>query len=244
MLRDKGLIKTVKFKSSKYIGDPINAVRIFNDLGADELVFLDIDATKQNRDIDIEFIKKISKEADMPFAIGGGIKDLETIKKYINSGAEKVIINSEAFFNPTLIKKAVKEFGSSTIVVSIDVNKSFLGKQRVFVNSGKYNTKIDPITYAQNIDKLGVGEIIINSIYNDGMLSGYDFDLIEEVSKNVSVPVVALGGARDFKDFNRAINDAYASAVAAGSMFVFHGPRRAVLINYPTREEVRELKIN
>ena len=244
MLRDKGLIKTVKFKSSKYIGDPINAVRIFNDLGADELVFLDIDATKQNRDIDIEFIKKISKEADMPFAIGGGIKSLETIKKYINSGAEKVIINSEAFFNPTLIKEAVKEFGSSTIVVSMDVNKNFLGKKRVFVNSGKYNTKIDPITYAQNIDKLGVGEIIINSIYNDGMLSGYDFDLIEEVSKNVSVPVVALGGARDFKDFNRAINDAYASAVAAGSMFVFHGPRRAVLINYPTREEVRELKIN
>ncbi len=244
LLRDKGLIKTVKFKSSKYVGDPINAVRIFNDLGADELVFLDIDASKQNRDIDIEFIKQISKEANMPFAIGGGIKSLETIKKYINSGAEKVIINSEAFFNPTLIKEAVEEFGSSTIVVSMDVNKNFFGKQKVFVNSGKYNTKIDPISYAQNIDKLGVGEIIINSIYNDGMLSGYDFELIKEVSKKVSVPVVALGGARDFKDFNRAINESYASAVAAGSMFVFHGPRKAVLINYPTREEVRELKIN
>jgi len=241
LLRDKGLIKTVKFKEAKYIGDPINAVRIFNDLHADELVFLDIDASKQNRNIDIEFVQQVSKEANMPFSIGGGIKDIETIRKYINAGSEKVIINSEAFFNPKLITEAVKEFGSSTIVVSMDVNKTFFGKQKVFVRSGKYNTKIDPVSYAQQIDNLGVGEIIVNSIYNDGMLNGYDFNLIKEISQKVSVPVVALGGARDLYDFSKAINNSYASAVAAGSMFVFHGARKAVLINYPTKKEVKKL---
>lgn len=241
LLRNKGLVKTVKFKSEKYIGDPINAVRIFNDLLADELVFLDIDATNQKRDIDLSFIQQISKEANMPFSIGGGIKNIDTIRRYINAGSEKVIINTSAFYDPEMIQKAVAEFGSSTIVVSIDVKKNLFGKQKVFVNAGKINTKLDPVTYAKNIDSLGVGEIILNSIDNEGTYSGYDLDLIKRVSREVSVPLVALGGARNFEDFSFAINDAHASAVAAGSIFVYHGSRKAVLINYPTKIEAKRI---
>jgi len=241
LLKDKGLVKSIKYKKYKYIGDPINAVRIFNDQLADELVFLDIEATNENRTIDIQFVKSISKEADMPFAIGGGIKDIETIKKLLNAGAEKVIINTAAVNNPKFVKRAVLEFGSSTIVVSIDVGKNLFGKMRVYTNSGKKSTNIDPYNYVKEIEELGAGEIILNSLYKDGTMEGYDLTLIEKVSKNVSIPVVASCGAGSYNHFNEAIKIGYASAVAAGSLFVYHGPRKAVLINYPSKEDIKSI---
>jgi len=238
LLKNKGLVKSKKFKDFRYIGDPINAVKIFNDLKADELVFLDILASKQNKTISLEFVRQVGDEANMPFAVGGGIKTIQQIKDIINAGAEKVIINTFAFESPDFIKQASEEFGSSTIVISIDVKKKFMGKKQVFTMSGSKGTGRDPVVFAKLVEENGAGEIIINSIENDGMMSGYDLDLIESVSKAVTIPVVATGGAGSLDDFKLAVNS-FASAVAAGSLFVYHGPRNAVLINYPTQEELK-----
>lgn len=245
LLKNLGLVKSVKFKDFTYIGDPINAVKIFNDKRADELVFLDILATKEKRLINTQLLKKIADESNMPFGVGGGIKSLTDIRQLLNSGAEKVIINSGVILRPEFIKEASEEFGSSTIVVSIDAKKKFLGRgYQVYFNNGKEKTKYSPVEFAQIADQNGAGEIIINSIDNDGLMSGYDIELIKSVAESVSVPVVALGGAGKYGDFSSAIKDGQASAVAAGSLFVFHGPRRAVLISFPTREELKGLFIN
>lgn len=238
LLRNLGLVKSVKFKKHRYIGDPINAVKIFNDLKADELVFLDINANKENRKVSLEFVKKVGAEANMPFSVGGGIKTISDIKEIINAGAEKVVLNTFAFENPQFVKDAVNEFGSSTIVVSIDVKKRIFKGQQVYILSGTKPTGKEPVTYAKQIQDLGAGEIILNSIDNDGLMSGYDIELIKKVSKEVEIPVVALGGAGTLSDMSLAINKGYASAVAAGSMFVYHGPRKAVLINYPSKDEI------
>ena len=231
LLKNQGLVKSKKFKNLNYIGDPINAVKIFNDLKADELVFLDILANKQNRRISIDFVKKVGVEANMPFGVGGGIKTIGDIKEIINAGAEKVILNTFAFKNPNFVKEASDEFGSSTISVSVDVKKTFFYGNRVFIHSGNKKTKSNPVEYCKRLEDLGAGEIIINSIDCDGMMCGYDIDLINQISHNVTIPVVASGGAKGFKDFQFAIEKGHASAVAAGSMFVYHGPRNAVLIN-------------
>ncbi|MFK8060283.1 MAG: AglZ/HisF2 family acetamidino modification protein [Polaribacter sp.] len=243
LLRNLGLVKSIKFKNHRYIGDPINAVKIFNDLKADELVFLDITANKQNRKVSLDFVKNVGAEANMPFSVGGGIKTIADIKEIINAGAEKVVLNTFAFQNPELIQDAVNEFGSSTIVVSIDVKKKLFKGQQVYIYSGTKSTGIDPVTYAKRIEDLGAGEIILNSIDQDGLMNGYDLELIEKVSKSVKIPVVALGGAGGLSDLSEAIKTGYASASAAGSMFVYHGPRRAVLISYPTKEELQDLVI-
>ena len=240
LLKGQGLVKSVKFKNYRYIGDPINAVKIFNDLKADELVFLDILACKENRSISLDFVQKVGDEANMPFAVGGGIKSLNEIKEIINAGAEKVIINSYAVENPNFIQKAANEFGSSTIVVSIDVKKKFIGKKQIFTYGGSKATGINPVTFAKLMQELGAGEIIINSIDRDGLMTGYDLELVEEVSKAVTIPVVAAGGAGKLSDFESAI-ESFASAVAAGSMFVYHGARHGVLINYPTSKELQNL---
>jgi len=243
LLKDQGLVKSIKFKDHRYIGDPINAVRIFNDLGADELIFLDILASSHNRCISIDLVKSIGDEANMPFGVGGGIRTIEQIKNIINSGAEKVILNTIAAVNPEFIKNSSNTFGSSTIVVSIDVKRNFVGREYVYVLSGKQSTKYDPIDFAKLMEDMGAGEIVVNSIDRDGTMSGYDISLIKRVSEAVRIPVVASGGAGKYSDFKCAIDDGYASAVAAGSMFVFHGPRRAVLINYPDRDELPQLFI-
>ena len=238
LLKNRGLVKSVRFKNFRYIGDPINAVKIFNDLKADELVFLDILAGKEKRTISIDFVKNVGDEANMPFAVGGGIRTIQNIKEIINAGAEKVIINSYAVENPDFIMKAAQEFGSSTIVVSLDVKKKLFGKQKLFIHAGKKPTSIDPVEFACLIEEKGAGEILLNSIDNDGMMSGYDLELIKNVSDAVSIPVVAVGGAGETAHFQDAITKGHASAVAAGSMFVFHGPRRAVLVNYPSQKEL------
>ena len=243
LLKGLGLVKSIKFKDYKYIGDPINAVKIFNDLKADELVFLDIMASKEKRTISLDFVHKVGDEANMPFAVGGGIRTLQEIKEIINAGAEKVIINSYAVENPDFIRKASDIFGSSTIVVSIDVKRKILGNKQVYSYAGSKSTGINPISFAREMENEGAGEIIINSIDKDGTMSGYDIELIKSVSSAVTIPVVATGGAGSVNDFKAAI-DANASAVAAGSIFVYHGPRNAVLINYPSREEIEKVFVS
>jgi imidazole glycerol-phosphate synthase subunit HisF len=241
LLKNLGLVKSVKFKDYRYIGDPINAVKLFNDLGADELAFLDILATSENRSISLDFVRRVGDEANMPFCVGGGIRNLNDIKEILNAGAEKVILNTIASEAPHFIKYASDEFGSSTIVVSIDVKKSLFGKELVYNYSGRKATKYDPVSFAKLVADQGAGEIFINSIENDGMMNGYDISLVKKVSEAVRIPVVALGGAGKINDLKTAVFDGYASAVAAGSLFVYHGPRRAVLINYPTQEELNKL---
>jgi imidazole glycerol-phosphate synthase subunit HisF len=236
LLKDLGLVKTVNFKNPRYIGDPINAVKIFNDLNADELVFLDISATRNNRKISLELINKISEEAFMPFSVGGGISSLDEISKIIQQGAEKVVLNTSLFKKPRLIKEASDYFGSQSIVVSIDVKKSYFGKYQIYSHCGKNKERIDIIDWVKKIIDLGAGEIIVNSINNDGKMSGYDLDLIEIVSRAAKVPVVACGGAGSNRDFNLAFQSG-AHAVAAGSIFVYHGERNAVLINYPNSRD-------
>jgi cyclase len=231
----------VKFKDYRYIGDPINAVKLFNDLLADELAFLDINATGEGRTVSSEFVKLVGDEANMPFSVGGGIRSIIDIRQIITSGAEKVIINSYAAENPDFIKEASNVFGSSTITVSIDVKTNLFGKELTYINSGRKATKFRPEDFAKSMEEKGAGELIVNSIENDGMMAGYDIDLIRRISESVSIPVVALGGAGRYSDFSKAVDEGYASAVAAGSMFVYHGPRKGVLINYPEQQQLKGL---
>jgi len=240
LLKDQVLVKTVRFGNPKYIGDPINAVKIFNDLKADELVFLDIHASREGRCISSDFVREVGEEANMPFAVGGGISTIEQIKALINAGAEKVIINSQAASNPGFIKNASDTFGASTIVVCIDVKKKFLGSEQVWISNGSKPTGFNPVEYALSMQQQGAGEIIVQSIDHDGAMQGYNLNLIQEISAAVTIPVVALGGAGNLQHMRDAYTQAHATALAAGSMFVFYGPNKAVLINYPERNKIAE----
>lgn len=235
LLRNNVLVKTIAFKNEKYIGDPINAVHIFNDLEADELVFLDIDASVENRTIDLEIVKQIGEEADMPFAVGGGIRTIDQIRNLIAAGAEKVVVSSFAVEDPDFIRKASNEFGSSTISVCIDVKKKFLGSQVVWTHGGKKSSSYKPVDFARLMEEKGAGEIIIQAIDRDGSMSGYDVELIRSISEAVTIPVVALGGAGKPDDLKEARNKGYANGLAAGSLFVYQSARRGVLINYPEK---------
>ena len=239
LLRGEGLVKTVKFRDPTYVGDPINAVRIFNDKEVDELVFLDILATVEKRPPQIDLIKDIATECFMPFGYGGGIQDVDTAKKILKMGSEKVIFNSAAT-NLELIREAADLFGSQSVVVSMDVKRGRRGKYEVFTHSGTVGTKQNPIQYAKNVEAAGAGEIFLNSIDRDGTMEGYDIELLKSVTSVVNVPVVACGGAGILRHFQEATLKGGASAVSAGSMFVFHGPHRAVLINYPTQDELKQ----
>lgn len=234
LLKESGLVKTVKFKDAKYVGDPLNAVKIFNEKEVDELVFLDITATTGNRKPNFELISEIAAECFMPFGYGGGVNNLDDIRTLFNLGVEKVIINSHAAEDPLFVKRASDLYGGQSVVVSIDVKKDLWGKHMVFTRSGTRNTKIDPVSYAVQMEKMGSGELIVNSIDRDGTMLGYDTELLRRVSSAVSVPVVASGGAGKIEDFGDAVKKGGAAAVAAGSLFVFHGKYRAVLISYPS----------
>ena len=239
LIQQGGLVKSVKFKDHTYVGDPINAVKIFNEKEVDEIVILDISATAERRGPDLVAIGEIASEAFMPLGYGGGITKLSEIKELIRIGVEKVILNTTAFTNPLLVSDGAKYVGSQSIVVSIDVKKNFWGKYRVFVENGKRDTGLDPVEYAKQMASRGAGEFILNSIERDGTFLGYDTDLIQAVSTAVDVPVVALGGASTVENFASAVQYG-ASAVAAGSMFVFQLPHRAVLISYPGQKELKE----
>ena len=239
LLRNGGLVKTVRFKDAKYVGDPINAVRIFNEKEVDEMVFLDISATPEGRGPNFALLAEIATEAFMPFAYGGGITKVEDVRRLYALGVEKIVLNTSAARTPGLVSEAASLAGSSSVVVSIDVRERWLGGWTVVTRCGKEDVKRHPAEYAAAMQKLGAGEILLNSTDRDGTMSGYDLDLIAEVSKAVSVPVVALGGAGTLGHFRAAI-DRGAAAVSAGSMFVFHGRHRAVLISYPSRPELEQ----
>ena len=239
LIRNNGLVKSIKFKDHKYVGDPINTVKIFNEKEVDEIVILDISATENSRPPDIAKIKEIAGEAFMPMAYGGGITTLEQIKAIINCGVEKVVLNTSAVNNPDLLRSAADWIGSQSLVVSIDVKKNIWGKYKVYGRNGKASTGWDPVDFARETERLGAGEIILNSIDRDGTFDGYDLNILKAVSGAVNIPVVALGGASGMEDFVEAIR-AGASAVAAGSFFVFQKPHRAVLISYPMETELKQ----
>ncbi len=241
LLKNSGLVKTLKFKDPKYVGDPLNAVKIFNEKEVDELILLDITATTENKKPQLELLKEIAGECFMPLTYGGGIKSSDEIKDILKVGVEKICLNSVAVENADMVKQSVRRYGSSTICVSIDVKKNFFGKQEIHTHSGKTNTKIDPLTFALQMDKLGVGELIINSIDRDGMMQGYDVELMKKITNAVNMPVIACGGAGTVAQMKEVIQQGGASAVAAGSMFVFHGKHRAVLISYPSQEEMESI---
>jgi cyclase len=241
LLKGKGLVKTVRFRHPRYVGDPINTVKIFNDLKADELVFVDITASRENRTISHGLIRAIGDEAFMPFAAGGGIRSLEQIEHTLKAGAEKVVINTQAALKPKLVEEAAKHFGSQSVLVSIDVKKTLFGKQVVMIKDGFERSDYGPVEWAKRVESLGAGEIMINSIDRDGMMQGYDLELIRNIADQVGIPVIACGGAGCLEHLKEAYYQGHAHALAAGSMFVFHGPRRAVLINYPSKMMITTL---
>jgi cyclase len=234
LLRGNGLVKTKKFKDAVYVGDPVNAVRIFSEKEADELVILDIDATREGREPNYELIAEIAGECFMPVAYGGGISTLEQARKLIRCGIEKVVINSASVESTVFIREIADVFGSQAVVGSIDARRTLFGGHRVFVKSGTVDINLKPEDHASTLVQAGVGEIFLNSIDCDGQMEGYDIALIKKVSARVNVPVVACGGAGTLDHMRKAMNQGGASAVAAGSFFVFYGKHRAVLINYPT----------
>lgn len=231
LLKDSGLYKTIKFGEPKYVGDPMNALKIFNDKEVDELIILDINATKSNKGPDFNLLESIVSEAFMPIGYGGGINSLSQAKKLFNLGIEKIIINSVLFDNETLIKDLVANFGSQSIVASLDYKKTLFGEKYPFFLNATKRKKIDIINYAIHLEKLGVGELILHAVDRDGTFLGYDLEKIRLVSNAINIPLVACGGAGKMSDLRDAINVG-ASAVAAGSIFVFNGVHRAVLISY------------
>jgi len=228
----------MRFKDPVYLGDPINVVKIFNEKEVDELVFLDISATAENKEPQFDLIEDIASEAFMPFAYGGGIRTFEHVKKLFHLGVEKVILNTYAAEDPDFLTRCAEVYGNQSIVVSIDVKKNIFGKYESFIRNGQKKMSIDPIAYAQLVQEKGAGEIIVNSIDRDGTMKGYDLEIIAKIAEVVSIPVVACGGAGSVKDFHAAIHHGHASAVAAGAFFVFHGPHRAFLINVPDRKTI------
>lgn len=240
LLRDGGLVKSKRFKKHVYVGDPLNAVKIFNEKEVDEICVLDIDATAKRRGPDLELLGSIAGEAFMPLSYGGGLTSVDQMKAVMQRGAEKVVINSAALERPDLVSEAARVFGSQSVVVSIDSKRGFLGGYKAVGRGGTRPAEVDPVTHAKRMEQAGAGEIVLCSIDRDGTFEGYDLGLLEAVARAVHVPVVACGGAAKVSDFADAVKVG-ASAVAAGSMFVFVGRHRAVLISYPRQEELRQL---
>lgn len=237
LLRGAGLVKTAGFKAPKYIGDPINAIKVFNDKEVDELILLDISATREGRGPAFSTIAEVASECFMPLAYGGGIRSVEDARRILKMGVEKVVFNSTCWRDPSVIVEASREFGSQAVVASIDVRRRLFGRYEVYVDGGTRATGIDPVEFARRMEGLGAGEILLTSIDRDGTMEGYDLELVRKVASSVSVPLIASGGAGSVRDFGLAIREG-AAAVSAGAMFVFHGPHRAVLITYPSQIEL------
>jgi len=242
LYKDNGLVKTVRFKNPVYIGDVTNAIRIFNEKEVDELILLDIEASRKQQSPNIGLVKKIASECFMPLCYGGGISSLQDIKNVVATGVEKISLNTIAIKNPHFVREAATQFGSSTIVVTIDYRKNIWGKMIVTGNGGKLKSERDPVEFAQLMEEMGAGEIVVNSIERDGTMSGYDVDVLGKITAKVTIPVIAMGGAGTVEHFFEAIKKAHVSAVAAGSLFVFKGRHKAVLINYPEKNVLKELE--
>lgn len=237
LVKDKGLVKTVQFKNPKYVGDPINAVRIFNEKQVDELSIFDIDASAENRDPDYKMIEHWASECRMPLCYGGGVKTPEQAQRIFELGVEKIAISSAALANPELITRIAERVGSQSVVVVVDVKKKLFGGYEVYTHNGKKGTGKSPFDFAKQIQALGAGEIVVNSIDQDGMMKGYDTSLIEKVREVNSLPLTALGGVGSLNDIGELIQKFGIIGASAGSLFVFKGIYKAVLINYPTPEE-------
>jgi cyclase len=238
LVKDKGLVKTVNFKNPKYVGDPINAVKIFNEKEADELMVLDIDATLEKRGPDYKMIGHLAMECRMPLCYGGGVTSSDDLRRIIQLGVEKVAISRAAIEDPSLVTAAAERVGNQSVVVVLDVKKRFIGGQyEVWTHNGRKSTGKSPSDLAAQMERLGAGEIVINNIDNDGVMKGYDLALVEKVRQSISVPLTVLGGAGSLKDIGRLIHQYGAIGAAAGSLFVFKGVYKAVLINYPSRAE-------
>jgi len=241
LLKNKGLVKTVKFKDPKYVGDPINAVKIFNDKEVDELFIVDIEASKKGHGPDFDLLERICKESFMPVGYGGGIKTIEEVKKLFWIGYEKVCINNYALKDPEFIIKASDIAGSQSVVISIDIKRDFFGNMYLYDHTKGKTLNLHPVEYACKMEALGAGEIFLNSVNSDGKMSGFEIKLIKMVSSSVKIPVVSIGGAGKIEDFEDAVKKGGADAVSAGSFFVFYGPHRAVLISYPKKNKLKEM---
>jgi cyclase len=242
LIRNKGLVKTEKFKEGKYVGDPLNAVKIFNEKEVDELIVLDIDASVERREPDFDLIRMLAMESRMPLCYGGGVRTIEQVKKIISLGIEKVAISSAAVENPEIIKHMANVVGSQSIVVVIDVKaKGLFGKQEVVTLNGNKSHGISPIEFAKKCQDFGAGEIVINSVDRDGMMIGYDVKLISEIRNQLTLPMTVLGGAGTLTDLSNLIKEFGVIGAAAGSLFVFKGKYKAVLINYPNKLEKKEV---
>lgn len=239
LLKGTGLVKTIKFADPRYVGDVLNAVRIFNDKEVDEIIVLDIEAHAAPGRIRFDLVQNIASECFMPMCYGGGVTRVDECKRLFSCGIEKVSINTAAAANLGLVEAAAREFGSQSIVVGIDVRKTLFGKYAVVTHGGAKKQRTDVVAYARAVEAAGAGEILLTSVDRDGTGSGYDLDLLKMVTASVRIPVIASGGAGGLSDFKHAV-DSGASAVAAGSMFVFHGRHRAVLITYPEPRELEQ----
>jgi cyclase len=241
LLHDKGLVKTMNFKTPKYIGDPINAVRIFNEKESDELIVLDIDASVNGSEPDYAIIEKLASECRMPLCYGGGIKTVEQAQRIFSLGVEKVALSSAVVENPELLSRISDRVGTQSAVVVMDVKKKFLGGYEIYTHNGKKATGKNPIEMAKLFQKMGAGEIVINSIDQDGVMKGYDLDLVEKIRNEITLPLTILGGTGSLEDMGKLIKKYGIIGAAAGSLFVFKGVYKAVLINYPSPEMKDEL---
>lgn len=240
LLSDSGLVKTRRFSNAKYVGDPINAIRIFNEKEVDELVVLDIDASRLSREPDYALIEEFASECFMPLGYGGGIRTVEQARRLFSLGVEKVVLQTAALENPALVTEMASRFGSQSIVVSIDVKKDWLGRTRLWASSSRRKLKADWLAVLKELESAGAGEVLLNSVDRDGVQNGYDLDVIRSATAILDIPLVALGGAGNMAHLLEAVQ-AGASSVAAGSLFVLQGPHRAVLISYPGYSALDEL---
>jgi cyclase len=241
LVQENGLVKTVNFKDPKYVGDPINAVKIFNEKEVDELAVFDIDATRLGVEPNYSLIERLANQSRMPLCYGGGVKTVQQAQKIFSLGVEKIALSSAFIERPTLITDIADRVGSQSVIVVLDVKRKLLGGYEVYTHNGKKATGINPFKFVEDAQRLGAGEIVINSIDRDGVMKGYDMDLIDKVRERISLPMTVLGGAGSLTDIKKVTDRHGVIGVAAGSLFVFKGPYKAVLINYPNQEEKKQL---
>jgi len=237
LVHEGGLVKTVRFKEPKYVGDPINAVKIFNEKEADELMVLDIDATAQNQAPNLRLIAQFAAECRMPLCYGGGVRTVAQAKQIVGLGVEKVALSAAALEDFTLVRRIADEVGSQSVVVVLDVKKSLLGRHEVYTHNGRRGTGLAPVDAAREAERHGAGEIVLNSIDQDGTMKGYDLALARKVRDAVTLPMSVLGGAGSIDDLGKLIDTCGVVGAAAGSLFVFKGALRAVLISYPSQAQ-------
>ncbi|MDB4652932.1 AglZ/HisF2 family acetamidino modification protein [Akkermansiaceae bacterium] len=241
LIHESGLVKTVNFKSAKYVGDPINAVRIFNEKEVDELAIFDIDATVKSLEPNYGIIERIANQSRMPLCYGGGIKNISQAKRIFSLGVEKISLSSGCLDDPNLITEISNHVGAQSVVVTLDVRRQRFGGYRIYTHNGKKSKNIELLKFVKNAQSFGAGEIVINSIDRDGLMNGYDLGLVEKIRAATTLPVTILGGAGSLKHLAEIIGENGIIGVAAGSLFVFKGPYKAVLINYPSPQEKDKL---